>query len=276
MQRRSSSLYLSRLISWLLWRQEGGADLFSVLTFPLFRLNCLCHRKWQHSFVHHNVTGKANVVCSVKASLFSAYLCKCICVFVYLCICVFVYLYLYLCICAVQCKGHLTVWSFVPQFGLSLDKVSLSHRSHNWPPSCLGVKCQHNAKHWVRFMEYQTQMQAKVFEVHKKSTLWAHFNPKTKTIPEDPYVIFCPREIWKCDTFRKYYPLHFVAHVPAAFCVQADAVTKLFSVRRHWFGIPECRPTDFFCEGEMPNPFSGGNHVKKLLQLTLRLFYFCV
>ena len=33
---------------------------------------------------------------------------------------------------------------------------------------------------------------------------WAHFNPKTKAIPEDPYVIFCPREIWKCDTFRKY------------------------------------------------------------------------
>ena len=45
-----------------------------------------------------------------------------------------------------QCKGHLTVWSFVPQFGLSLDKVSLSHRSHNWPPPCLGVKCQHKAK----------------------------------------------------------------------------------------------------------------------------------
>ena len=30
--------------------------------------------------------------------------------------------------------------------------------------------------------------------------------------------------------------------------LQLAAVTKFFSVRQHWFGIPECRSTDFFSE----------------------------
>ena len=89
-----------------------------------------------------------------------------------------------------QCKGHLTVWSFVPQFGLSLDKVSLSHRSHNWPPSCLGVKCQHKAKQSPKKCMTSTNMDTVLFQ--------------NKSHPERP---FCHYEIWKCDTFRKCHLL---------------------------------------------------------------------
>ena len=71
-----------------------------------------------------------------------------------------------------------------------------------------------------------------------------------------------------------------ISKIPSVVCYillpVPAAVTKLFSVRQHWFGIPECRPTDFFCEREMPSQpfFRGEIHVKtkKLLQLALKDF----